>query len=64
MTTKTLEITPTLVEEVKEAQAQDSEIRGIKEKIRHGRAESFHMDTQEVLWFKDRICVQDQNNLR
>ena len=45
MATKTLEITPTLVEEVKEAQAQDSEIRIIKEKIRRGRAEYFHTDT-------------------
>ena len=64
MTTKTLEVTPTLVAEVKEAQTQDAEIRLIKEKIRQGRAEHFHTDDQEVLWFKNRICVPDQNNLR
>ena len=50
---KNLEITPTLVEEVKEAQAQDAEIQSIKKKIPHGKAECFHVDTQGVLWFKD-----------
>ena len=64
MTTKTLEVTPTLVAEVKEAQTQDAEIRIIKEKIRQGKAEHFHRDDQEVLLFKNRICVPDQNNLR
>ena len=64
ITKKTLEITPTLVEEIKEAQAQDSEIQDIKELIQRGKAESFHLDEQGVLWLKDRICVPDQNNLR
>jgi len=64
MTTKTLEVTPTLVAEVKEAQTQDAEVRIIKEKIRQGKAEHFHTDEQGVLWFEDQICVPDQNNLR
>src|SRR4051812_41991841 len=64
MSTKTLEVTPTLVEEVKEAQTQDVEVRTIKEKLRQGKVEHFHTDEQGVLWFEDRICVPDQNNLR
>src|SRR3954470_10063720 len=64
MTRKTLEITPTLVEDIKKSQAQDREIQEIKERIPHGKAESFHQDAQGVLWFENRICVSDQANLR
>src|SRR3954469_12296899 len=63
-TTKTLEVMPTLIAEVKEAQTQDEEIHTIKGQIRQGKAEHFRTDEQGVLWFKDRICVPDQNNLR
>src|SRR3954464_12346442 len=63
-TTKTLEFMPTLMAEVKEAQIHDEEIRKIKGQIPQGKAEHFRTDEQDVLWFKDRICVPDQNNLR
>src|ERR1041385_7386575 len=61
---KKLEITRTLVEEIKGAKTQDPEIQEIKERIPRGKAESFHLDAQGVLWFENRICVPDQANLR
>ena len=60
----TLEITPTLMEEIKKAQEPDEGIKEIKELMQQGKAKSFHVDDQGTLWFEKRICVPDQNNLR
>jgi hypothetical protein len=55
---------PTLMEEIQEAQKSDEEIQKIKELIQQGKDKSFHKDEQGTMWFKKRICVPDQNNLR
>jgi hypothetical protein len=64
MTPNTLEITPTLMEEIKEAQKTDEEIHRIKGLIQQGKAKSFRTDEQSTVWFEQRICVPYQNNLR
>ena len=60
----TLEITPTLMVEIKEAQKTDKGIQEIKENIQQGKAKSFWVDEQGTLWFDGQICVPDQENLR
>jgi hypothetical protein len=57
MTPDTLEITPTLMEEIKEAQKSDEEIWKIKELIQQGKAKSFRVDEQGTVWFEKQICV-------
>ena len=60
----TLEITPTLMEVIKEAQKSDKDIQEIKERIPQGKAKSFRIDDQGTVWFENRICVPDQDSLR
>lgn len=60
----TLEITPTLEEEIKEAQVKDPSIEEIKEQVRQEKVEFFRIDDQGTLWFNNRICVPDQEDLR
>jgi hypothetical protein len=60
----TLEITPTLMEEIKKAQGPDKGIQEIKELMHQGKAKCFRVDDQGTLWFEKRICVPDQDNLR
>jgi hypothetical protein len=64
MTPSTLEIVPTLMKEIQEAQKLDEEIRKIKDLIQQGKDKTFHEDEQGTVWFKKRICVPDQHNLR
>jgi hypothetical protein len=59
-----MEIVPTLMEEIKAAQKSDKDIQEIKENIPLGKAKSFHVIDQGTLWFENRICVPDQENLR
>ena len=60
----TMEITPTLMEEIKAAQKSDQEIQEIRERIPLGKAKSFRIDDQDTVWFENRICVPDQDSLR
>ena len=52
-----LDVQPTLLDKIKEAQKTDKEIEEIKERISQGKAKSFHMDEQGTLWHGKRICV-------
>jgi hypothetical protein len=60
----TLEITLTLMEEIKEAQKIDKSVQEIKENLQQGKAMSLRIDDQGTQWFDNRICVPDQENLR
>jgi hypothetical protein len=64
MTPNTLEIKPTLMEEIQEAQKTDEGIKEIKGLIHKGKDKSFREDEQGTVWFKNRICVPDRNSLR
>ena len=54
-----LEIAPTLLDQIKEAQKKDKSMEEIKEKIKAGKATEFVKDDHGTLWFKGRICVPD-----
>ena len=53
----TLDVQPTLLDKIKEAQKTDKEIEEIKEKIGKGKSKGFHEDEQGTLWYGKRICI-------
>jgi hypothetical protein len=52
-----LEVQPTLMDKIKEAQKIDQEIGEIKSKMLEGRAKGFHEDEQGIVRFEKRVCV-------
>src|SRR3954467_166058 len=59
-----LDVQPTLLDKIKEAQKTDKEIEEIKEKIGVGKAKGFHEDEQGTLWYGKRICIPQDPELR
>jgi hypothetical protein len=53
-----MEVKPTLLDRIREAQKGDSEMEEIKENMSKGKAEGFCEDEQGTLWFKKRLCAQ------
>lgn len=53
----TLEVKPTLLDRIREAQKNDKEIAEIKENMVKGKAEGFREDEHGAIWFEKRICV-------
>jgi hypothetical protein len=52
----TVELEPTLEQEIKEAQKNDEKINEIRQLILEGRGKDFREDAEGVVWFKD-VCV-------
>jgi hypothetical protein len=59
-----LEVQPTLMDEIKEAQKLDKEIEEIKSNMSKGKAKGFHEDDQGVVWFEKHVCVPQDPKLR
>ncbi|XP_071679983.1 uncharacterized protein [Lolium perenne] len=59
-----LEVQPTLMHKIREAQKLDKEIEVIKANMSEGKEKGFHEDEQETLWFEKRICVPQDPKLR
>jgi hypothetical protein len=59
-----LEVQPTLMDKIKEAQKTDKDIKEIKGKMLEGKAKGFHEDEQGVVWFEKRVCVPQNPELR
>src|SRR3954466_5148678 len=60
----TLEVKPTLLDRMREAQKNDKEIAEIKENMVKGKAEGFHEDEHGAIWFEERICVPQDADIR
>jgi hypothetical protein len=58
-----LEVQPTLMDKIKEAQKLDKEIEEIKSNMSKGKAKGFHED-DGIVWFKKRVCVPQDPELR
>jgi hypothetical protein len=58
-----MEVKPTLLDRIREAQKGDSEMEEIKENMSKGKA-GFHEDEQGTLWFKKRLCVPSDPEIR
>jgi hypothetical protein len=60
----TIEVEPTLEQEIRKGQIGDAKIQEIKDLITKGRGPKFTKDEQGTMWFKDGICVPDIESLR
>jgi hypothetical protein len=60
----TIEVEPTLEQEIRKGQIGDVKIQEIKDLITEGRGLDFTKDEQGTIWFKNRICFPEINSLR
>jgi hypothetical protein len=59
-----LELQPALMSQIKEAQNGNESMDGIKRRISTGKVPGFEEDEQGVLWYKGRICVPADSELK
>jgi hypothetical protein len=59
----TIEVEPTLQQEIRKGQIGDAKIQVIKDLISEGRGPEFTEDEQGTIWFKNRICVPEIDSL-
>jgi hypothetical protein len=59
-----IQISCTLESKIIEGQKTDKEIFHIKEKMKKEPTKHFRVDEQEVLWFKDRLIVPKDRELK
>jgi hypothetical protein len=60
----TMEVEPTLEQEIRKGQLEDPKIWEIKEMIEAGKAPDFTEDEQGTMWSLKRICVPDMDHFR
>ncbi|MBI0384594.1 hypothetical protein JBE27_52155, partial [Streptomyces albiflaviniger] len=59
-----LELKPTLMSQIKEAQKFHESIEGIKRRMSSGKVPGFSEDEHGILWYKGRICVPAVTELK
>jgi hypothetical protein len=59
----TIELEPTLEQEIRKGQVDDGKIQEIKDLITEGRGLEFTEDEQGTIWFKDWLCVPEIDSL-
>jgi hypothetical protein len=62
--TLTLEIEPTLEQDIRKGQLTDEKIAEYKRLIKLGKVSDFREDEQGTVWFKNKICVPEIKELR
>jgi hypothetical protein len=60
----TIELEPTLEQDIRKGQKDDEKINEIRQLIRDGKGKDFCEDVEGVVWFKDRLCVPDIKSIR
>jgi hypothetical protein len=55
----TVELEPTLEQDIKKGQKDDEKINEIQQLILDGKGKDFREDVEGVAWFKDMLCVHD-----
>jgi hypothetical protein len=60
----TIELEPTLEEDISKGQKDDEKINEIRHLIINGKGKYFREDGEGVVWFKDRLCVPDIKSIR
>jgi hypothetical protein len=60
----TIELEPTLEQDIRTGQKDDEKINEIWQLIKHGKGKDFREDAEGVVWFKDRLCVLDIKSIR
>jgi hypothetical protein len=59
----TIEVEPTLEQEIRKGQIGDAKIQEIKDLMAEGRGLDFTEDEQSTIWFKNKICVLEIDSL-
>ncbi|KAK1663700.1 hypothetical protein QYE76_051859 [Lolium multiflorum] len=59
-----IELQPTLIGQIKEAQKGNASIDGIKSQIAAGKEPGFTVDEEGVLWYNGRMCVPSDSELK
>ena len=59
-----IELESTLDDQIKKAQPGDASIEGIKLRMQKEELEVFTFDSDGVLWYKNRLCVPNQEELK
>jgi hypothetical protein len=60
----TIEVEPTLDQDIRKGQLEDPKIQEIREMIEASKAPDFTEDEHRTVWFRKRICVPDVDHLR
>jgi hypothetical protein len=60
----TIEVEPTLEQDIRKGQLEDSKVQEIREMIEAGKAPYFTEDEHGTVWFRKRICVPDVDHLQ
>ena len=60
----TMEVDPTLEQDIRKGQLEDEKIKEIRQLIKDNKAPGFSEDSQGTVWFGKRICVPNQKTLR
>jgi hypothetical protein len=60
----TVELEPTLERDIKDGQKNDEKINEIWQLILDGKGKDFREDIDDVVWFKDRLCVPGTKSIR
>jgi hypothetical protein len=60
----TVELEPTLEQEIKEAQKNNEKVNEIRQLIPEGRDKDFWEDAEGVVWFKNSMCVPNIKSIR
>jgi hypothetical protein len=60
----TIELEPTLEQDIRKGQKDDEKINRIRQLIIYGKGKDFREDVEGVVWFKDRLCVPDIKSIR
>jgi hypothetical protein len=60
----TIELEPTLEQDIRKGQKDDEKINEIRQLIIDGKGKDFHEDAEGVVWFKDRLCVPNIKSIR
>jgi hypothetical protein len=60
----TIELEPTLEQDIRKGQKDYEKINEIRQMIIDGKGKDFREDAERVVWFKDRPCVPDIKSIR
>jgi hypothetical protein len=60
----TIELEPTLEQDIRKGQKEDEKINKIRQLVIDGKGKDFYEDAEGVVWFKDRLCVPDIKSIR
>jgi hypothetical protein len=60
----TIELEPTLEQDIRRGKKDDEKINEIRQLIIEGKGKDFREDAEGVVWFKDKLCVPDIKSIR